>query len=138
MVENHIDQSILDNQAEIEDCTIKDILNHTKDQTEYSKTIIKTSKEDLDSIVRNSIEYSKSKINIETPLWDGLIDTMKSSWPFSPLPTDLIDQIYSKEGPLEGTSANILLKKIKGFSYFTIFSQKSQPLTDGAIIVTST
>ena len=48
------------------------------------------------------------------------IDKMKSSRPLSPLPTDCIEQMYSEEGPPEGTDAHMVLEKGKGFFLSTI------------------
>ena len=39
--------------------------------------------------------------------------SMKSSRPLSPLPTNCIEQIYAKEGPLEGIVAHRVLEKDK-------------------------
>ena len=47
----------------------------------------------------------------------------KSSKPMSPLPSDCIEQIYSQEGPLENTTAHLVLEKKSGFNYRSLLGE---------------
>lgn len=47
----------------------------------------------------------------------------KSSKPMSSLLLDCIKQIYSQEGPLENTTAHLVLKKKSGFNYQSLLGE---------------
>ena len=73
---------------------------------------------DMSDQNHNSNNFSQDlKINLQLPV---VADTsMKLSHTMSPLPSDCIDQLYSNEGPLEGSNPHLLLEKLSGFLYCT-------------------
>lgn len=49
-----------------------------------------------------------SKIKVQFPNKHNF-ESVKSSCPISPLPTDYIGQIYKEEGPIKGTAVYLML-----------------------------
>ena len=51
------------------------------------------------------------------------INSLTTDHPISPLPTDVIDNIYNDDGPAEGTPAHAVLAKKYGFKYRTLLGE---------------
>ena len=71
--------------------------------------------------VTDDNDNDHSRINQNSP--KDLAYYWKSSKPMSPLPSDCIEQIYSQEGPLENTTAHLVLEKKSGFNYRSLLGE---------------